>query len=86
MQSVPNQQQNQQQPQREQQKDVKEDEEKKKKTRDWWTYDESKCIVNLWCEKQDMLNFSRCNQVWNSIKTEVDKYGIECSTHVTYEF
>ena len=58
----------------------------KKKTRDWWTYDQGKCIVNLWCEKQDMLNFSRCNQVWSSIKTEVDKYGIECSSHVTYEF
>ena len=55
---MPNQQQNQQQPQREQQKDVKEDEEKKRKTRDRWTYDQSKCIVNLWCEKQDMLNSS----------------------------
>ena len=53
-----NQQQNQQQPPREQQKDVKEDEEKKRKTRDRWTYDQSKCIVNLWCEKQDMLNSS----------------------------
>ena len=57
------------------QQDVKEDEEKKKKTRDGWTYDQSKCIVNLWYEKQDILYSSRCNQAWSSIKIEVGKYG-----------
>ena len=72
-QPVPNQQQNQQQPQCKQQKDVKEDEEKKKEnTRGRWTHDQCKCIVNLWREKQSMLNSSRCNQAWSSIKIEVD--------------
>ena len=72
---MPNQHQNQQQPQRDQQKDVKEDEEEKNKTQDRWTYDQSKCIVNFWCEKQDILDSSQCNQAWSSIKTEVGKYG-----------
>ena len=31
-------------------------------------------MVNLWCEKQDMLNSSRCNQAWSSIKIEGGKY------------
>ena len=84
---MPNQQQNQQRSQCEQQKDVKEDEEKKKKTRNRWTYGQSKCIVNLWCEKQDMLNSSRCNQAWSSIKVEADKYGnsksvIQCKNKI----
>ena len=72
---MPNQHQNQQQLQREQQKDVKEDEEEKNKAQDRWTYDQSKCIVNLSCEKLDIWNSSQCNQAWSSIKTEVGKYG-----------
>ena len=47
----------------------------KRKKRDRWNNEQTKCIVNLWCEKQDMLNSSRCNQAWSSIKIEVDKYG-----------
>ena len=44
-------------------------------------------MVNLWCEKQDMLNSSRYNQAWSSIKIEGDKYEnskfvIQCKNEI----
>ena len=41
----------------------------------------------MWCEKQDILNSSQCNQAWSSVKIEVDKYGnsksvIQCKNKI----
>ena len=41
----------------------------------------------MWCEKQDILNSSRCNQAWSSVKIEIDKYGnsksvIQCKNKI----
>ena len=41
----------------------------------------------MWCEKQDILNSSRCNQAWSSVKIEVGKYGnsksvIQCKNKI----
>lgn len=53
----------------------KENDDKKKKSRDRWNFDQTKCIVSLWCEKQTILNSTRCNQAWTEIKNEIDKIG-----------
>ena len=48
---------------------------KAKKQRDRWSSDQTKTLVNLWCQKQDLLNSTRCNVAWANIKEEVDKFG-----------
>ena len=49
------------------------------KKRERWNEKQSDLLVQLWKQKYQLLQSTRCNEVWNNIKTEIEKLGSEKS-------
>ena len=48
-----------------------------KRTREIWNYTQTAKLVKLWSYLHDLIESSRCNEVWFTIRKELAKYGGE---------
>ena len=46
-----------------------------KRTRESWNYTQTAKLVKLWNENINLIESSRCNEVWFTIRKELSKYG-----------